>query len=346
LNVSLVFKSLLADVAFRIRVPDRAIHRNAERGRFMVLMYHRVLPRSEIQPWIQPGMYVKKHSFERHIEYITRKFRPVHLSRLCLAPTLFFEDSSQKPLCAVTFDDGWHDFYLHAFPLLKRYEIPATVFLPIRHIDSSDWLWSDRIGRLLFHCHTSGKPLIPFGSIPNAERWLSLLGDLKGDFSDSLETLIGKLKAHRVEVIEELIDNLAGYHKYDPTPPVRAFIDWSEAQEMARSGIVEFGSHSYSHPILTTLPLEETKEELRRSRSELLDRGLANPETLSFCYPNGSFSKEIVAAVRDAEYKAAVTTLFGWNEKSDDPFMLKRLGMHEDVSSTPALFAARVAMLF
>src|SRR5260370_36691010 len=46
---------------------------------------------------------------------------------------------------AVTFDDGYRDLYTRALPILKKYQIPATVFLPVVCIETGQVPWYDRI---------------------------------------------------------------------------------------------------------------------------------------------------------------------------------------------------------
>lgn len=45
----------------------------------------------------------------------------------------------------LTFDDGYRDFYENAFPLLQRYDAPATVFLVADYVDDTNH-WDDRYG--------------------------------------------------------------------------------------------------------------------------------------------------------------------------------------------------------
>ena len=66
---------------------------------------------------------------------------------------------------------------------------------------------------------------------------------------------------------------------------------------------------------------------------------------LIFCYPNGNYSDKIVSMVQDAGYHLAVTTQKGWNIQRSNPFTLRRIGIHQDMSSTIPLFACRIAGL-
>ena len=44
-----------------------------------------------------------------------------------------------------TFNDGYKDVYLNAYPILKKFSIPATIFLPTSCIDTGEVLWHDRV---------------------------------------------------------------------------------------------------------------------------------------------------------------------------------------------------------
>ena len=59
------------------------------------------------------------------------------------------DDDLPENAIAVTFDDGYRDNYLNAFPILKRYSVPATIFLATGVIGSERSLWHDEIFGLL-----------------------------------------------------------------------------------------------------------------------------------------------------------------------------------------------------
>ena len=103
-----------------------------------------------------------------------------------------------------------------------------------------------------------------------------------------------------------------------------------------------FGSHTASHRILTTLTDEEIRDELKRSKEKLLTEKISDPSCIPFCYPNGNYNEKTAELVKEMGYHLAVTTENGWNDAKADLFRLRRIGIHEDITSTKALFGCRI----
>jgi peptidoglycan/xylan/chitin deacetylase (PgdA/CDA1 family) len=117
-------------------------------------------------------------------------------------------------------------------------------------------------------------------------------------------------------------------------------MSWSEVEEMQASGLVRFGSHTRRHTRLSSVDSRAALEdEIVGSRRAIEERLGATPVT--FCYPNGDTSPEAIACVRGA-YQGAVTTAPGWNQPGTDPFCLRRVGVHDDVSSCREAFLSRL----
>ena len=122
-----------------------------------------------------------------------------------------------------------------------------------------------------------------------------------------------------------------------------AFVDWNEVDEMARQEIA-FGGHGAEHRLLTRIEPESADAEIRVSKEVMASR---QPDTmLAFSYPNGLWNPEIANKVREAGYRLAFTTREGLVSSADDPFTLKRLNIHEDVTKTAPMFLARLIGLF
>lgn len=336
MSTGLAVKKLLTAVAQHAGVLQWRLARRAAAGSFVILMYHRVLPADKAQG-VEPGMFVTPETLKMHLGLLRDHFEVVSLRKV---QALFARDQrpkSSKPFCVVTFDDGWVDTYSHAYPLLMEYEIPATLFLATAYIDSNKQFWTDRLARL-----ANSVPLEVEGVIREDEgqRLLQMLRSSPGD----LRPVIDGLKQMPVERIDRMLSQLEA-HLLRRKEEERSFLSSGEIQEMAVTGLIDFGGHTHNHAILTVLAPKQVQHELTECREQLLQRGVVDGAWLPFCYPNGNHNEETVTMVRDAGYGVAVTTEKGWNQPPLHWQRLRRIGMHEDVSSTPGLFLGRLTGL-
>lgn len=111
------------------------------RGRVAILMYHRVLSDDDSADGVLPGMYVRASTFARQISWIAERWPIRTLGDVVSNPP----DRNASPVVALTFDDGWRDNLVHAWPILRDHGARATIFL-VR-----DWVMegSNRHGEFL-----------------------------------------------------------------------------------------------------------------------------------------------------------------------------------------------------
>lgn len=91
-----------------------------------VLAYHKIdLPTADVKI---RGAYTAPKRFDKQISYLKRHgFEFYTASELVRS----YIENGQCPGNAIclTFDDGWKDNYTHAFPILKKHGVKATIFL-------------------------------------------------------------------------------------------------------------------------------------------------------------------------------------------------------------------------
>jgi peptidoglycan/xylan/chitin deacetylase (PgdA/CDA1 family) len=99
-----------------------------------------------------------------------------------------------------------------------------------------------------------------------------------------------------------------GWYAEGATPPLAT---WDELREHEHTGLVHFEPHTITHPVLTTLSLEDARREIADSKRVVEDE-LGRLARI-FCYPFGYHSLREVELVRESGYRAAVTCEFGAN---------------------------------
>jgi peptidoglycan/xylan/chitin deacetylase (PgdA/CDA1 family) len=124
-----------------------------------------------------------------------------------------------------------------------------------------------------------------------------------------------------------IIDGETTFHWYRSPP--RA-LSWQDVHELQDGGLVDFQSHTMTHPLLPKLDDACARREIVDARLEL-ERRLGRTVT-SFCYPGGRFGAREAALVAEAGYRYGVTTEPGVNGAGEAPTALRRTLIHGDDS--------------
>lgn len=150
---------------------------------FTVLGYHRIA--SGVG-----HLGVEPSTFESHMAALSRMRDELPVLHLGDAMSAYGE-ATQAPERAVvvTFDDGWADMYEHALPVLTRYEIPATLFVPSRLLGRPEYITRFQLTEIAeagvrIGAHTRTHPDLRTCSDRELE------GEVRGSRAD-LEDLIG-----------------------------------------------------------------------------------------------------------------------------------------------------------
>jgi peptidoglycan/xylan/chitin deacetylase (PgdA/CDA1 family) len=313
------------------------------KGKVLILMYHRVLPEKDlIRFYTQPGMHVLESVFLMQMNFFQQNFNVLSLDDLLHYWATGGLDNNQR-YCVITFDDGWLDNYLYAYPILKEKGIPATIFLPTSFIGTDQWFWPDRLSYLLKNYHSNKLPQEKREAIQGLVRNY-LASEPAGTTTclDEIDPLIELFKRLPAKMIESFIREASSLLEAE-VPHDRLLLDWNEVQEMSGDGI-SFGAHSASHQILTNLSLENACSEIEEPLKVLQAQNISLSPV--FCYPNGNYNRDIAECVKACGYKAAVSTHFGHESRfPEDPYSLKRIGMHNDISNSIPLLTFHISGL-
>jgi len=332
----LLVMSGLAAMCYRAR-------QTSQTPRMTLLTYHRIGEAGLAGDFGDPQMIsASPAGFEWQIAHVRRYFTVLSLGEIIER----FQAGSPLPLniAVITFDDGYQDNYSLAYPILRRYGLPATIFLTTGLIDdangsgkgTTDAMWWDELVFLLATTQT-GTVSVPDLGVLN-------LSTAK-DRSRAREKLRRHLKSldndDRRMQVDALKHSLASEQNAQLRTPAR--LTWEEVCEMSRNGVT-FGAHTHSHPILTRVSNDEAEREILLSK-RIIENKLGTPVRL-FAYPNGKkgdFDARIQEILIQSGFDAAVTLVHGSNrliKNQLDWYALRRIHVSNDDRRT---FIAKVS---
>jgi peptidoglycan/xylan/chitin deacetylase (PgdA/CDA1 family) len=310
------------------------IHRAATPAPLRILTYHRVLPLHEAKRYPFHGMVVARDVFDCQIAHLARHYKLLPLEE---ALDRFRSRTLPHRAAVITFDDGYRDNYEHAFPILKRYGAPATLFLVTDILDRRERLWWDEVADGLIRLGSRGGAGLP--SVAARVAGNAWWNRPQHAAASIVTWLNDQPRRERREALSRLRES-TGTTADDKTG---LMMTWDDAREMGRSGI-SFGTHSKSHAFLEEIDTQEVVEELKGSRRRLEAELGIHARWLA--YPRGRAIAGGEALLESAGIEAAVTTRSGLNAPGADRFALRRLDAghsHLDIGFDAPVFEAELA---
>jgi len=112
-----------------------------------ILMYHYVENVKDKKDTIRIGLNTPPKVFEEQLEtIIENEYTPVTQTEI----VDFLRNKTkmpEKPI-AITFDDGYEDFYTVAFPILKKYQVKATIYVIVDFLDYPNYMTREQLDEI------------------------------------------------------------------------------------------------------------------------------------------------------------------------------------------------------
>ena len=278
-------------------------------GGFQALAFHRVSPHADgVFDGVDPGLLELKLGWlKRFYNFVSVTDAVGGVSR---------GGGGLRPSICATLDDGYADNYTHGFAVFRALNVRPMVFLTTGPLETGEPLWHDKM--FTAFARTSRR------------RWGFRGRDFGFDTpegrSAASQAFAGYVRRlperERADAIEALCRELgvAPEEATERTP----MLTWDQVAEMAEWG-VEFGAHTVTHPILSTLPPERQEEEIRGSIETIERRLGVRPKV--FAYPNGrleDFDGHTETVLARLGVEAAFTTVHGVNRPDTPRYRLHR----------------------
>lgn len=255
-------------------------------------------------------------AFEQQVGYLKSLFTLVTVRDLA---DRLRRGLSVSGFAAITVDDGYDDFYVHAYPVLKMHGVPATVYVITDFVDGHIWLWPDQLAFILETA--SGPAVRPGIDLLESAYDLSSPAARQKAWSEIADACLRLHPSVRDRWLTRL-GSVLGVQIPRQPPSWCMSLSWDQIRELADNGI-EVGSHTRTHPRLSTLAADELENEIRGSK-ERIERALGR-RVESFCYPHGMETDVTPEACREVE-RAGYSSGVVAHLNRRNAFALYRLG--------------------
>jgi len=260
-----------------------------------VLCYHGVCGDSEAERRMPfSNLHVRAGALDAHCRFLRETCHPISLEDWRRArdggPPL-----PERPVL-LTFDEAYRPLLTEAVPVLRRYEMPAVVFVWSDPIEQQRLPWYDAVARNLGEVQAERMKVLPY------REWRRVCDTLARPANES-----------------------------DPCSPLTV----RELQALARVPGIELGGHSASHPILAMADRDEQLAEIVRNKTSLETwtnrrvRAFAYPNG----EPGADYTDESVELIRQSGFDFGFTTRHAFATPDEPPLELSRFLILRDVSA-------------
>lgn len=316
-------KSFVRKVAYGVgALPGMSTLVRPWRGYGAILCYHRVLP-DELgtgQPDPNSSLVVSVSRFDEQMRHLSEAYEVVCMDRM----VEHVHRAERNFVVAVTFDDGYKDNYLYAYPILRKYGIPATVYVITRFMDGDTSMWWYELWERIV---ADGDFTLAFRG--ETRRWRTDTSREKINcFDEVKKVLLGSNKEDYLQLLSQIS---AGSRPKEYSDDC---LTADEIRCLDSDDLITIGAHTHGHFGLASLSDAEVHDEMLRSKRVLEE--MLSHDVLHMAYPYGEPS---VAGEREFRiatecgFASAVTTRHGSVGASGRLHCLPRFSIGNHVSA-------------
>lgn len=293
------------------------IHGYLNRNVAVILTYHSIV---DCPLPFDLWTHMQLPAFEEHMAFLHRTANVVPLAEIVGGVR---RKRLPKYAVAITFDDGFGNNFTRAYPVLRRFRLPATIFVSTGFIGRQELFWPERLAYQVMKTSNS--------SMSFAGQILSLKNAADRIQANSvLKENLKKKHPIRLEADLQEIERKLGvpYVREDSLFREWLPLDWVQIRQMAASGIMDFGGHTADHHILSRLSDQEAEHQIQSCR-KALDHQLGGSKSL-WAYPNGTlscFNKAHQLMLNRNGFDTTFTAVPEYVSIDSDPAILGRWGV-------------------
>ncbi len=264
------------------------------------------------------GVTIPVRRFEECIRFLAKHYTPVTLGEI-LTGAERTKDSARAVL--VTFDDSYASLADHAAPILKRYGVPAVMFingLPV----GNEGLTLDNL--VCYAVNTSGMKTV-----------LSVVHAIKNDRNGQqyslehvLTDLLPSLSPDALNEFRARLIAACGINVSDVLHREKPYLSESQLRSLASAGI-EIGNHTYSHAACRSLGASDFEKEIYYNKAKL--EAITSTRVRAFSVPYGygrDLTDELCTHLHSSDHEAAFLVESRSNTTRTDLYHINRVSVH------------------
>ncbi|WP_196607054.1 polysaccharide deacetylase family protein [Pectinatus frisingensis] len=281
----------------------------------IVLLYHRVAD-LETDPQL---LAVSPKNFDLQMQYLKEHYSVLH-----------FEDDWRRietPSVIITFDDGYADNYYNAVPILKKYGVPATIFVTTGRIGTSKEPWCDDVERaILLNDFLIGETIeIDFGNV----------GKFSWNINDKTSREKAYYEIHNIlltvdaDVRESILKGLFKRYGGADIRDKHRYMNRQELETLSKSSLITIGGHTVSHTRLSIQNYDEQLKEIKDSKEYL--ENILKKKINVFSFPFGGkadYTGDTLQILEYLKFKRSASNFSGqfhtWTNKYEIPRQIVR----------------------
>lgn len=267
-------------------------------GEAAVIAFHGICEKPD-ESVLDEALHLPVETFERVCRHLAKNYEILPLAEI--AARLVAGEKLPARTVGLSFDDGYASNYKLAFPVLRELGLSATIFLATGFLDGDQPLWFQQVDLALLARHGRA----------GVEKLGPVLARLKAEPDEAMRQEVALLVAGQTLAV----------------PSVTRPLSWDQVRKMQASGLITFGAHTHSHPILARCTTARQREEIWTSRDRLTAELGQEPKL--FAFPNGGsqdHGPETLRLLAEAGFESAWTMVPGRVKTGSSRFELPRYG--------------------
>jgi peptidoglycan/xylan/chitin deacetylase (PgdA/CDA1 family) len=306
-------RSLKTAGAFRLVAGSRW-----RRRRLLILAYHGVSLDDEHE-W-EGALYLSQETFRSRMRAL-KSFGAAVLPLGEAVERLYADDLPDRAV-AITFDDGAYDFYARAYPVVREFGFPVTLYLTTFYTEFNRPVFDTFCSYLVWK--GSGRAL-DLGELTGEGGRVELSSDAARASAVSALRHFAAKRGLSAEEKDELLRGVARALGVDyeelSARRVLHLVNPEEVRELAAAGVdVQLHTHRHRTPNVRELFRREVDD-----NRAVIKRLTGRDDAVHFCYPSGVYEREFLPWLAEAGVRTATTCETGYATRESEALLLPRL---------------------